>query len=235
MRIFIVVLSVCLLGAFLGAITEADQPKAAAPSTQARAATQAATKPKEDAYKAITQKEIDSITFDDIEDDAGFITPLAADLDNLDDDSKKRLDEWVAKLNDWPGSKVEDIGQRVRNLLHVASLADMVHSEFEGETAFVIFDKLKSEIDKDVLIKACAWIILKPNDGKAITKVPELGWDDDAEEDGFASGRRCMLRSCWGGLRGNCLRRSRGVCGGICVHLTASRNEFSVAAARLID
>ena len=202
MRIFIVVLSVCLLGAFLGAITEADQPKAAAPSTQARAATQAATKPKEDAYKAITQKEIDSITFDDIEDDAGFITPLAADLDNLDDDSKKRLDEWVAKLNDWPGSKVEDIGQRVRNLLHVASLADMVHSEFEGETAFVIFDKLKSEIDKDVLIKACAWIILKPNDGKAITKVPELGWDDDAEEDGLRERAQMYAKKLLGRLEG---------------------------------
>lgn len=202
MRIFIVALSICLLAVLLNAITQADQPKAAAPSTQAKAATQAATKPREDAYKAITQKEIDGITFDDIEDDAGFITPLAADLDNLDDDSKKRLDEWVAKLNDWPGSKVEDIGQRVRNLLHVCSLADMVHSEFEGETAFVVFDKLKSEIDKDVLIKACAWIILKPNDGKAITKVPELGWDDDADEDALRERAQMYAKKLLGRLEG---------------------------------
>jgi hypothetical protein len=204
MRIFIVCVSICLLGALLAAISDADQPKPAASSTQAKAATHAsaASKPKGYAYKAITQKEIDSITFDDIEDDAGFITPLAPDLDNLDDDSKKRLDEWVAKLNDWPGSKVDDVGQRVRNLLHVASLADMVHSEFEGETAFVVFDKLKSEIDKDVLIKACAWIILKPNDGKAITKVPELGWDDDADEDALRERAQMYAKKLLGRLEG---------------------------------
>jgi hypothetical protein len=182
----------------------ADHPKPATtqsvPATQPKAATQPAST--KDAYKKITQKEIDGITFDDIEDDAGFITPLASDLDNLDDDSKKRLDEWVAKLNDWPGSKEEDIGQRVRNLLHVCSLADMVHSEFEGETAFVVFDKLKSEIDKDVLIKACAWVILKPNDGKAITKVPELGWDDDAEEDALRERAQMYAKKLLGRLEG---------------------------------
>lgn len=197
-------LSIALL--LLAPIARADQPKPATPATQSVPATQpkAATQPAstKDAYKKITQKEIDSITFDDIEDDAGFVTPLASDLDNLDDDSKKRLDEWVAKLNDWPGSKEEDIGQRVRNLLHIASLADMVHSEFEGETAFVIFDKLKSEIDKDVLIKACAWIILKPNDGKAVTKAPELGWDDDAEEDALRERAQMYAKKLLGRLEG---------------------------------
>jgi hypothetical protein len=173
----------------------ADQPKPAAaptvPATQKAATQKAATQPevkkedakKDDSYSKITQKDIDGISYEDAEDDSGFITPLAADLDNLDDDSKKRLDEWVAKLNDWPGAKDENVPQRVRNLLHIASLADMVHSEFEGETAYVIFDKLKSEIDKDVLIKACAWIVLKPDEGKAVTKAPELGWEDDAQED----------------------------------------------------
>jgi hypothetical protein len=197
-------LSIALL--LLAPLARADQPKPAPPATQSVPATQpkAATQPAstKDAYKKITQKEIDGITFDDIEDDAGFITPLASDLDNLDDDSKKRLDEWVAKLNDWPGSKEEDIGQRVRNLLHIASLADMVHSEFEGETAFVIFDKLKSEIDKDVLIKACAWIILKPNDGKAVTKAPELGWDDDAEEDALRERAQMYAKKLLGRLEG---------------------------------
>jgi hypothetical protein len=156
---------------------------AAKPATTQSATTQAAKK--QSPVDAITQKDIDGITYDDAQDDSGFITPLAADLDNLDNDSKKRLDDWTAKLNDWAGAKEENVPQRVRNLLSVCSLADMVHSEFEGETAYVVFDKLKSEIDKDQLIKACAWIVLKPDEGRCITRIPELGWDDEIEEDGI--------------------------------------------------
>jgi hypothetical protein len=74
------------------------------------------------------------------------------------------------------------VGQRVRNLLAVASLADLGRGEFEAETAHVIFEKLKSEVDKDVLIKACAWIVLKPDEGTTPTKIPELGWEDETEE-----------------------------------------------------
>ena len=156
----------------------------AAPATAAAATPKAAaTSLSIDAYDKITQKDIDAITYDDIQDDAGFITPLAENLDNLDDDSKKRLDDWVAKLNDWPGSKEENIAHRVMNLMDVACLADMIHSEFEGETAYVIFDKLKSETDKEPLTKACAWIVLNPDKGKAVLKVPELGWDEDVNED----------------------------------------------------
>jgi hypothetical protein len=161
------------------ATTQATTQAAAA----APAATPAPAKP-ENSYNAITQKDIDDIKFDDVEDDAGFITPLAPDLDNLDNDSKKRLDDWTTKLSDWAGAKEENVPQRVRNLLSVACLADMIHSEFEGETAYVIFDKLKSEVDKDELIKACAWMVLKPSEGRCITRIPELGWDEEVEEEG---------------------------------------------------
>ena len=173
-------LSLCIL--CLAPLALAAAP-ASKPATTQSATTQTAKK--KSPVDAITQKDIDAITYDDAQDDSGFITPLAADLDNLDNDSKKRLDDWTAKLNDWAGAKEENVPQRVRNLLSVASLADMVHSEFEGETAYVIFEKLKSEIDKDELIKACAWIVLKPDEGRCITRIPELGWDDEIEEDGI--------------------------------------------------
>jgi hypothetical protein len=183
MRFTLIVVFVACFGLLAGA--ETPRPAATKPATT-QAATQAAAPAKpENSYNAITQKDIDEIKFDDVEDDTGFITPLAADLDNLDDDSKKRLDDWTAKLNDWAGAKEENVPQRVRNLMSVASLADMIHSEFEGETAYVIFDKLKSEVDKDQLIKACAWMVLKPNEGRCITRIPELGWDEDVEEDGI--------------------------------------------------
>lgn len=160
-----------------------DPPKPATTQATTQATTAPAAKKPENSYAKITQKEIDAIDFDDAPDDSGFITPLAENLDNLDDDAKKRLDEWTGKLNDWAGAKEENLPQRVWNLLHVAALADLVHSEFEGETAYVVFDKLKSEVDKDVLIKACAWMVLKPGEGRAVTRIPELGWDDENDEE----------------------------------------------------
>ncbi|HEY7118723.1 MAG TPA: hypothetical protein VH475_19185, partial [Tepidisphaeraceae bacterium] len=178
MRYFAVVV-VCIL--FCPLARAAESPK---PATQPKSATQpaaAAKKPKT-SVEQITQKDIDGISYDDVQDDSGFITPLAADLDNLDNDSRKRLDDWTAKLNDWAGAREENVPQRVRNLLTVCCLADMIHSEFEGETAFVVFDKLKSEVDKDELIKACAWMVLKPDEGRQITRIPELGWDDEVDE-----------------------------------------------------
>src|SRR5688572_17125452 len=151
---------------------------AAAPSTKA---TTKPTKPK-DAIAWINDKHVAEITYDDLPPDQGFVTPLAENLDNLDADSIKRLDEWIARLNDWAGARDENVPQRVRNLLAVASLADLGRGEFEAEYAYVIFEKLKGEVDKDVLIKSCAWIVLKPEEGKTPTKVPELGWEDELDE-----------------------------------------------------
>ncbi|MDB5319295.1 MAG: type transporter [Phycisphaerales bacterium] len=182
MRLILIAILICLPCL----LARAESPKPATKPATTQATTQAAAPAKpENSINAITQKDIDAITYEDAEEDTGFITPLAADLDSLDNDSKKRLDDWTAKLNDWSGAKEENVPQRVRNLMSVACLADMIHSEFEGETAYVIFDKLKSEVDKDQLIKACAWMVLKPTEGRCITRIPELGWDEEVEEDGI--------------------------------------------------
>lgn len=154
------------------------------PAAKQPATKPAATKPAKanDPLANITDKQIQEITYDDLPPDQGFVTPLAENLDNLDDDSQKRLTEWTDKLNAWAGARDENVAQRVRNLLAVASLSDLGRGEFEAETAYVIFEKLQGEVDKDVLIKACAWIVLKPEEGKTPTKVPELGWDDELDE-----------------------------------------------------
>jgi hypothetical protein len=157
--------------------------------------TQPATKPR-DPLKAITQKEIDElvkdIDFELLPPDEGFVTPLKKDLDHLDEDTKKRLDEWTNKLNDWAGARDDNTGQRVRNLIAVMSLADLGRGEFEGESAYVIIEKLKSEVDKDELIKACVWIIHKPDEGKCPTKIPDLGWEEELVEEAVIRERSQM-------------------------------------------
>jgi hypothetical protein len=170
------------LGLALIALTFAVAYPAAAADKQP--ATKSTTKPAKpnDPLAAITDKQIQEITYDDLPPDQGFVTPLAENLDNLDDDSQKRLAEWTDKLNAWAGARDENAAQRVRNLLAVASLSDLGRGEFEAETAYVIFEKLRGEVDKDVLIRACAWIVLKPEEGKTPTKVPELGWEEELDE-----------------------------------------------------
>lgn len=147
------------------------------------ATTQATKQPKKAAWKSMSAKDVERIDFDLLPGDMDFVTPVAADLEGIDNDTKKRLDEWTTKLNDWAGAKEEDVGQRVRNLMHICALGDLAHSEFEREIPYVIFDKCRSEIDKEELIKATLWVALKPGEGRGVTRAPELGWDEEVDED----------------------------------------------------
>ena len=180
MRIFIASLTLAV-GCV---ICVADEKPAAKPAaTTTTKTTTKLAKPPADPTAWITDKNIDKIDFDELPDDSGLVTPIAKDLDNLEDEARKRLTDWATKLNDWAGATEANVPQRVRNLMAVCAMSDIAHAEFEGELAYVVFEKCKSEVDKDQLIKAAAWIVLKPKEGKAVLKIPELGWEDELDED----------------------------------------------------
>ena len=153
------------------------------------AAAAPATKPAEkkavEPYESITQKEIDAITYEDAAVDNGFVTPLAQDLSHLDgdDDRKNRYEDFVDKLADWEPGKEKALGQRVRNWMAVCTFGDLGRSEFEGEVPYAVFEKLRKDVPKEQLVKALAWVILKPGDGKTVTKAPDLGVDDELDEE----------------------------------------------------
>jgi hypothetical protein len=145
----------------------------------------AAEKKKEPAkqpWELITDKQIDAITYEDAEDDLGFVTPLAPDLSNLDDDTKKRLDEFADKLDTWEPGDEKELGQQVRNWMCLCTFADLGHSEFEAEIPYVVFDRLKKDLPKEKLKKALAWVILKPDEGKAVLSARDLGFEEPLEE-----------------------------------------------------
>jgi len=154
-------------------------PAAPAADKPAPATTRAAEA--REAYLAITDAQVKSITFDDAEMDNGFVGPLAKDLSRLDGDDRKKFDEWVNKLDDWKDGRDPAVGQRVRNLVAVAAMGDMGRSAWEGETAYAVVEKLKRDVPRDQLIKACAWVILKPDEGTVPAAIPELGFDDEIE------------------------------------------------------
>ncbi len=133
----------------------------------------------EEPYQAITQTQINSITYDDLEPDDGPITPVAANLDNLDDAGQKRVAELRNLLANWPPAKDASLTTRARNLLAVAAIADLTMDPYEGITARVIFEKLKAEVPRDDLEKLLTWIILNPQE-KPLVAVPELGIQGDS-------------------------------------------------------
>lgn len=156
------------------------------PLSFAAPATAPTTAPSKEAGGDISQKEIDALPFENFANDRGFVCPVSPGLEHLDDERRQRLNEWLAKAEEWgPGTaeRSGSVGQRVRNLLTLCAMADMGRSDFEGETAYVLFDELRRTIPKDELARACAWVILRPKEGIVITAVPELGFDGDLPEE----------------------------------------------------
>src|SRR6266446_1562873 len=68
-----------------------------------------------EAWQTITDKDIAAITYEDAEVDTGFVTPLAQDLSNLDDGSKKELDQFAEKLDQWVPGQEKDLVEQIRN------------------------------------------------------------------------------------------------------------------------
>jgi len=143
------------------------------------------------AYESITDTDINSITYDDLQDDGSFVTPIVASVDDLSPDIQKWTADFRAKLNAWPPGNVPDPLERTRNLLNLAAVADLAQFQYEGEVARVVFDKLllpptslNQPSDRLTQEKISAYIILHPLDGGVLRAVPEFGIPEKQEESG---------------------------------------------------
>lgn len=128
-------------------------------------------------WEQVTRAQAASITYDDVPDDDGTEVPLAHNLDDLEKEGRERLEGIADKLAAWEPGKDKDLGQRVRSLLSVAGVADVLQDQQEGQIPFVIFEKLKGEAGekgKDRLIQAVTWVILNPDEGTVETNIKEF-------------------------------------------------------------
>src|SRR5436305_5043114 len=106
--------------------------------------TTAPAKPTE-AWQTVSDKDIASITFEDAQEDTGFVTPLAADLSNLEDDSKKELNNLADKMDNWIPGQEKDLVQQIRNWMCLCTFADLGRGLFEAEVPYVVFEKLRRD------------------------------------------------------------------------------------------
>jgi hypothetical protein len=77
-------------------------------------------------------------------------------------------------LSNWEKGHQGDDGQRVRNYLSVAAVADVSQDSLEGPIGRLVFDRLQADFDQDELIHILAWIYYYPNAYNVETDAPEV-------------------------------------------------------------
>ncbi len=160
-------------------------PTPAAPAGRAEKnpAGTAAPHPAASSWKAVTLADIDrDLVFDRLPSDQGIVTPIAPADEEPDPDTSDHLQYIREMLPSWQPGKVADPVQRVRNILYVAAVPDVLQTPLERFAPYVVFERLQQDLPKDQLIKVLYWIALHPTDGDdtAIKELWALKFSNDA-------------------------------------------------------
>jgi ABC-type polysaccharide/polyol phosphate export permease len=117
-------------------------------------------------WQAVTIADIDrDLVFDRLPSDGGIVTPIAPDDEDPDTDTADHLQYIREMLPSWQPGKVADPVQRVRNILYVAAVPDVLQMPIERFAPHAVYERLQEDIPKDQLIKILYWIALHPTDG----------------------------------------------------------------------
>ena len=118
------------------------------------------------AWETVTTADIDrDLIFDRLPSDNGIVTPIAPDEEEPDQDVADHIQYIREMLPSWQAGKVADPVQRVRNILYVAAVPDVLQMPIERFAPYPVFERLQQDIPKDQLVKILYWIALHPNDG----------------------------------------------------------------------
>ena len=134
-------------------------------------------------WQAVTLADIDrDLVFDRLPSDQGIVTPIAPADEEPDPDTSDHLQYIREMLPSWQPGKVADPVQRVRNILYVAAVPDVLQTPIERFAPYVVFERLQQDVPKDQLIKILYWIALHPTDGDdtAVKDLWALKFSNDA-------------------------------------------------------
>ena len=137
-----------------------------APPEEAPPAKTPSPNPTAASWQAVTTADIDrDLVFDRLPSDGGIVTPIAPDDEEPDPDTADHLQYIRDMLPSWQPGKVADPVQRVRNILYVAALPDVLQMPIERFAPQAVYERLQQDIPKDQLIKILYWIALHPTEG----------------------------------------------------------------------
>ncbi len=113
--------------------------------------------------------------------DQGLVSPVAAAAELPDEALITSLDAIRSRLVRWPPGAVADPVQRVRNLLLVAAVPDLLQqAPLERHLPLLVLAELRRQFSPDDLARLLAFVSLHPDEGsvEAVAALPELGLSD---------------------------------------------------------
>jgi ABC-2 type transport system permease protein len=112
-------------------------------------------------WRDVTMDDVNvNLVFVDLPPDHGVVTPINTAYRPYEDvECIKRA------LVAWPPAADPDVVQRLRNVLLLAAVPDLLQLEIERDVPLVLFDHLQQKIPKDDLIKVLYWIATHRSDG----------------------------------------------------------------------
>jgi hypothetical protein len=160
-----------------------EKPSAPAARAEKPPTPTAPSHPVAKSWQAVTLADIDrDLVFDRLPSDQGIVTPIAPADEEPDPDTSDHLQYIREMLPSWQPGKVADPVQRVRNILYVAAVPDVLQTPLERFAPYVVFERLQQDVPKDQLIKVLYWIALHPTDGddRAIKDLWALKFSNDS-------------------------------------------------------
>jgi len=151
-------------------------PPAPAPAPSAEPV--ADERPEPASWKDVGKDDIGRIAFDRLPPDEGVVSPVATSAETPDPAAQPQLDQVRAGLATWTPGRVADPVQKVRNLLYVAAVPDMLEmGPVERFLPAIVWERLRADIPADQLPGLLFWVAMHPNDGddSAIQQLTALG------------------------------------------------------------
>ena len=139
-------------------------------------------------WRAVTMADVErEIAFERLPPDTGVVIPVAPDDREVDADTLPELGTLTSALEAWTPARVADPVQRVRNLIYVAAVIDVLQWPTESFVPHIILDRLQREFSRDDLVKLLFWVAYHADQGSvdAVSQMKALGIDNppaDTEE-----------------------------------------------------
>ncbi len=129
-------------------------------------------------WDSVTAEDFAQVAFERLPSDQGIVSPVASAGEEPDPLIAAQLDTVRQRLPDWPPGHVADPVQRVRNLLLIAAVPDVLQmSQLERHLPLLVEAQLRRGIPSADLPKLLYWVAMHPNEGddRAIGALPDLG------------------------------------------------------------
>jgi ABC-2 type transport system permease protein len=129
-------------------------------------------------WRDVTQSDLDSIAFERLPDDEGLVSPIAPRGTLEDAPTQQAIAAVRAALPGWPPAQVADPVARVRNLLVVLAVPDLLQIDpLERHLPWLVFDRMRQQYPPDNLARLLFWVSQYPaaGDGSALSQIDALG------------------------------------------------------------